>query len=349
MDRFTNIQKQNTCAACKKTILFIFGFFKPRSGVQVASHFKHRPGDLEACSGYVQLRKSTNCLSSLNKNARIVNKEFVLECESTDCVGIVPPPYVIDFENVNMEYREALNNTYGDACENAIKNKTFRIKANKDCTLFNKVRCQICENAKCARNLAYQIKKQEAEKLQADALVLRLLAEKEREIVAQTAREQRLLAEKEREIVAQTAREQRLVAENEREIAAQTARAQRLVAENEREVAAQTARAVKKQEMEVVREQQHQEAAAQIALVQCSIEEREAASIRRCQAEKYREDEVPARRRRLESLGLVMEEEDWDILARGGKPRKLEVYIRERELQNGTMPIHKTKRNKFFK
>ena len=48
-DRFTNIQKQNTCAACKKTILFIFGFFKPRSGVQVASHFKHRPGDLEAC------------------------------------------------------------------------------------------------------------------------------------------------------------------------------------------------------------------------------------------------------------------------------------------------------------
>ena len=312
-DRFTNIQKQNTCAACKKTILFIFGFFKPRSGVQVASHFKHRPGDLEACSGYVQLRKSTNCLSSLNKNARIVNKEFVLECESTDCVGVVPPPYVIDFENVNMEYREALNNTYGDACENAIKNKTFRIKANKDCTLFNKVRCQICENAKCARNLAYQIKKEEAEKLQADALVQRLIAEKEREIVAQTAREQRL------------------------------------VAENEREVAAQTARAVKKQEMEVAREQQHQEAAAQIALVQCSIEEREAASIRRCQAEKYREDEVPARRRRLESLGLVMEEEDWDILARGGKPRKLEVYIRERELQNGTMPIHKTKRNKFFK
>ena len=60
------------------------------------------------------------------------------------------------------------------------------------------------------------------------------------------------------------------------------------------------------------------EIAAQIALVQCSIEEREAAFIRRCQAEKYREDEVPARRRRLESLGLVMEEEDWDILARGG-------------------------------
>ena len=238
---------------------------------------------------------------------------------------------MIFLHNVNMEYRKALNNTYGDACENAIKNKTFRIKANKDCTLFNKIRCQICENAKCARNLAYQIKKQEAEKLQADALV------------------QRLIAEKEREIVAQTAREQRLIAENEREIAAQTARAQRLVAENEREVAAQTARAVKKQEMEVVREQQHQEAAAQIALVQCSIEEREAAFIRRCQAEKYREDEVPARRRRLESLGLVMEEEDWDILARGGKPRKLEVYIRERELQNGTMPIHKTKRNKFFK
>ncbi len=155
-DTLAGIQHKILCAACLKPILFVNGYHKPSCDVDVAPHFKHYPGDVEACIGYVQLRKSTSCITSLKHNAENANKTFVLECESSDCVEIVPPPYVIDVEDVNNTYREELQNTYWDACDRAIKDKTFRIKAKKNCPFFNKSRCQSCEAKKCFRNLAAQ-------------------------------------------------------------------------------------------------------------------------------------------------------------------------------------------------
>lgn len=187
-DRRAEIKQHNQCAACLKLILFILGFYKPRADLHVASHFKHRPGDLETCIGYVQLRKSTSCVTSLIENSKKANKEFVLECESFNCVQIVPPPYIIAFDEANvtyheaLQYREGLNDIYGDASDSAIKNKTFRIKANKNCPLFNNSRCQSCEAEKCLRDLAAQT-----------ALVQRLEAEKEREVVRVAATQRALV------------------------------------------------------------------------------------------------------------------------------------------------------------
>ncbi len=79
-DTRAGVHHEISCAACKKTILFVNGYFKPSANVLVAPHFKHYPGDFEACSGYKQLRMSTSCITSLAKNAENANNTLLLEC-----------------------------------------------------------------------------------------------------------------------------------------------------------------------------------------------------------------------------------------------------------------------------
>ena len=210
-------QQPNTCAACYQPLLFILAFFKFYNGIErrVSSHFKHRPGDLEACAGYAQLRRFTSCLSALVKNARNANVNFVLECESADCVEDVPPPYVIAFREVNGIYQDAFNDafddtfndTYGGASDTAIKNKTFRIKAKTNCSLFNHSRCQRCDTRhieKLARQLAEQEEANKREEQEAAARIVReeqLRAWKAEEAAERYARgaEQLRIMEKERQ------------------------------------------------------------------------------------------------------------------------------------------------------
>ena len=200
-DTRAGIQHDIVCAACLKHILFVNGYHKPSAGVHIAPHFKHYPRDLEACTGYEQLQTSAYCLDSLKKNAKNSNLRFELECESFNCIKIVPSPYVIAFREANVAYRTAFIN----ASNNAIKDKTFRIKANKDCPFFNNTRCKLCENAKCARDLADQ---ETADQIE--------LAKKKREAVVQIAP-----AEKKREAVSQIPLASRFVKdEEEREAAA---------------------------------------------------------------------------------------------------------------------------------
>ena len=239
-------QQPNTCAACYQPLLFILAFFKLYNGIErrVSSHFKHRPGDLEACAGYAQLRRFTSCLNALVKNARNANVNFVLECESADCVEDVPPPYVIAFREVNDIYQDAFNDafddtfndTYGGASDTAIKNKTFRIKAKTNCSLFNHSRCQRCDTRhieKLARQLAEQEeanKREEQEAAQRNAREEQLRKQKAEEAAERNAREEQLRAvQAEQEVAARIAREEQLMAlKAEQEVAERIAREEQL-------------------------------------------------------------------------------------------------------------------------
>lgn len=146
-DRGAGITHDIICAACSKDIIFVNGY--NRLSADVAPHFKHHSGDLKDCPGYDklhQLQTSTYCLDSLKKNAKNENKKFELICESFNCFEIVAPPYVIAFQEANVEYRTAFIN----ASNNAIQDKTFRIKANMNCPFFNNTRCNLCETTAAA-------------------------------------------------------------------------------------------------------------------------------------------------------------------------------------------------------
>jgi hypothetical protein len=241
-------QQPNTCAACYQPLLFILAFFKLYNGIErrVSSHFKHRPGDLEACAGYAQLRRFTSCLNALVKNARNANVNFVLECESADCVEDVPPPYVIAFREVNDIYQDAFNDafddtfndTYGGASDTAIKNKTFRIKAKTNCSLFNHSRCQRCDTRhieKLAGQLAEQEetnKREEQEAAQRNAREEQLRKQKAEEAAERNAREEQLRAvQAEQEVAARIAQEEQLMAlKAEKEVAARIAQEEQLMA-----------------------------------------------------------------------------------------------------------------------